>query len=152
MISTSEQAHDHSNFDELITKDGWTDRLDKECKQIFSFRYLMYHINLCKIDFLIIDVRRWRIVRYSCLKEILSVWILDGIDIDVWCMQSSIFVSFSSKSFLIALNFSLHHTTDCHYITRYARIYQIILYFTLDCLRHLSSVYIINITFNLLYL
>lgn len=65
-------------------------------------------------------------------------------------MQCPILICFSTKALNIRLNLSLHHTTNRNNITTNTRVYKIVFDFTLNSLRHLAGINIINIIFDLL--
>jgi hypothetical protein len=109
----------------------------------------MYHINFCQIYFLVINVCCPWIITYCSLQKVFSIRIFNTIHINIACMQSSIF-SFLSKLFIIRLNLSLQNTTNCNNISWNATINQIIFNFTLNSLRHLACINIINIRLNFL--
>ena len=118
----------------------------------------MYHVDLCQVDLLVVDVLGFvgtvlvHVAGDGCLQEVLGVRVLYGVDVDVGGVESFVLVAFSITFRAITLYLCLHYTANCDDISRYARVYKIIFYLTLNGLRHFASVDIINVIFDLLNL
>ena len=69
-------------------------------------------------------------------------------------MQRSVLVcttTRATKAFHIILQLGLHDTTDSHDVATDARVNQVIFNLAVDSLRHLASIHVLDIVFNLLY-
>lgn len=67
-------------------------------------------------------------------------------------MQGSIFVDLACVTFDVRLHLSLHDTANCDYVSTNTGIDKIVFDFTLNRLRHLTRVNIIDVVFYLLNL
>lgn len=150
IICAAKESQKLTTFDNFIAPNRRTNRLNQQRKEIFAIWNLVDQIKFRQIYFL---VRLLLCIWKSSWQEEFLITGPNRVHVDVGWVESAISIASSSatKSFHVILQFSLHNATNSDNVTTDARIDQIILYFTIYCLGHFTSVDIFDVIVDFLH-
>jgi hypothetical protein len=124
-----------------VSKDRRTNGLDEQREDISPFSYFVDLTQFCQVHFVVTGLG----------QEEVGIGVLDGVRINVRSMQSFVLVVLlASEALVVRLEFSLHDSTDCDYVSTDAHIYQVIFQFTVNSLGQFPCIDTLHIVLYLL--